>query len=122
MRKLFMLIACLGLAACVTTAPDPGVFDVAERSIAAAQAAGADELSPTELRFAEDRLQQAKAAMALKDYDDALMKIDESEINATLAIEKSRAALERRKVNELQRSNEALREELVKTYGEEFLQ
>lgn len=120
MRTIFLLVACLGLGACATTAPDPAVFTVAERAIAAAEAAGADELSPTELRFAQDRLQSARAAMTQKDYDDALRKIDESEINATLAIEKSRASVERRKVNELERSNALLREELLQTYGEEF--
>ena len=33
-----------------------------------------------------------------------------------------RAAIERRRVNELRRSNELLREELIELYGEEFLQ
>lgn len=122
MRTILILLACLGLNACVTTAPDPAVFTVAERAIAAAEAAGADELSPTELRFAQDRLQAARVAMSEKDYEDAMMKIDESEINATLAIEKSRASVERRKVNELQRSNALLRAELLQTYGEEFNQ
>jgi len=122
MRTLLTLLACSILAACATTPPDPAVFDVAERSIAAAEAAGASELSPTELRFAQDSLESARAAMAQNDYQDALMRIDEAEINATLAIEKSRASRERRKVNELQRSNELLREQLIQSYGEEFVQ
>lgn len=120
MRTFFVLIICTVLTACATATPNPAVFDVAERAIVAAEAAGAEELSPTELRFARDRLQAARVAMADKDYEDALRKIDEAEINATLAIEKSRASRERRKVNELQRSNEVLREQLLQAYGEEF--
>lgn len=122
MRTLLILIVCFGLGACATTAPDPSVLAVAERSIVAAKAAQAEELSPTELRFAEDRLRAAREAMAEKDYENVVILVDESEINATLAIEKSRAALERRKVNELQRSNALLREELLQTYGQEFLE
>ena len=37
-----------------------------------------------------------------------------------LALEKSRAAAQRRKVNELRRANEELRADLVDTYGEDW--
>ena len=42
------------------------------------------------------------------------------EINAELAIELSKTSIERRRVNELRRSNEVLREELQQTFGDEF--
>jgi hypothetical protein len=48
------------------------------------------------------------------------MAIEQSEINSELAVEQSRTALERRKVNELRRANELLKEELSATYGEVF--
>ncbi len=37
-----------------------------------------------------------------------------------LALEKSLAAAQRRKVNELRRANEALRVDLIDTYGEDW--
>ena len=120
MRLPLLCTALLALAACATTPPDPSVFDAAERAIEAAERAGAEELSPTELRFARDRLDLAREAVERKKYNEALLAIEQSEINSELAIEKSRAALERRRVNELRRSNELLREELVRNYGEEF--
>jgi len=120
MRILILPIACLALAACATAPPDPAVFASAERAIQAAERAGAEELSPTEMRFARQRLDLARTAVENKKYDEALLAIEQSEINAELAIEKSRTALERRKVNELRRANELLREELELTYGEDF--
>lgn len=120
MRRLFLVISCLVLGACVSTPPDPSVFASAERAVDAAERAGADELSPTELKFARDRLDLARLAVEKSKYDEALLAIEQSEINAELAIEKSRAARERRRVNELRRSNELLREELIRLYGEEF--
>lgn len=121
MRPLLLSFLFLLLGACVTTPPDPSVFDSAERAIEAAERAGAEELSPTELRFARDRLELARTAVDNKKYDEALMAIERSEINSELAIEKSRAAIERRRVNELRQSNELLREELIALYGEEFV-
>ncbi len=58
--------------------------------------------------------------MEQRKYAIAMYLIEESEINAELAIEQSRAAQSRRKVNELRRSNELLKEELQATYGESF--
>lgn len=122
MRPLFLSLIVLLLGACATTPPDPSVFDSAERAIDAAERAGAEELSPTEVRFARERLDLARTAVEKKKYDEALLAIEQSEINSELAIEKSRAAVERRKVNELRRANELLREELIALYGEEFVQ
>lgn len=120
MRLALIALTSLALVACATTPPDPSVFSSAERAIQAAEAAGAEEFSPTELRFARERLELARTAVDRKKYDEALLAIAQSEINAELAIEKSRTAVERRKVNELRRSNELLREQLVLSYGEEF--
>ncbi len=121
MRPLLLSFFVLLLGACATTPPDPSVFESAERAIEAAERAGAEELSPTELKFARERLELAHTAVENKKYPESLLAIEQSEINSELAIEKSRAALERRKVNELRRSNELLREELIALYGEEFV-
>ncbi len=121
MRPLLLSFLVLLLGACATTPPDPSVFESAERAIEAAERAGAEELSPTELRFARERLDLARVAVENRKYDESLLAIEQSEINSELAIEKSRAAIERRRVNELRRSNELLREELIELYGEEFV-
>jgi len=101
-------------------APDPDAVASAETAIQAAERAGAEELAPVELRFAREKLESAKLGMDKRKYAVAMYLIEESEINSELAIEQSRAAKSRRKVNELRRSNEVLREELESTYGESF--
>jgi hypothetical protein len=114
MRITFYLLSC------ASAAPGPDVFVAAERAIQAAERAGAEELAPVELRFAREKLASARLGMEKGKYDIALYLVEESEINSELAIEQSRAAQSRRKVNELRRSNEVLREELESTYGESF--
>jgi len=114
------LVVSLQLLSCASAKPGPDVFNAAERAIEAAERAGAEELAPVELRFAREKLESARRGMAQKQYEVALYLVEESEINSELAIEQSRAAQSRRKVNELQRANEILREELEATYGESF--
>jgi len=105
---------------CASVKPGPDAFDSAQRAIDAAVKAGAEEHAPTELRFARDKLGYAHQGMDQKKYEVSLYLIEESEINSELAIEKSRTALERRKVNELTRSNEELKARLEKEFGESF--
>lgn len=110
----------LFLSACAGAPPSPEVFDSAERAIASAERAGAEELSPVELRFARERLDLARTAVENRKYEAAMYAIEQSEINSELAIEQSRTALERRRVNERQREIEALREEFSGIYGDAF--
>lgn len=118
-RSILPLFCCL-LAACASTPPGPEIFESAERALEAAKRAGAEELSPVELRFARERLDLARQAVENKKYAAAGLAIEQSEINSELAIEQSRAAIARREVNDLRRSNEVLREELTGLYGDRF--
>jgi len=120
LRQTTLVFLTLALVACAAPRPDPAVFSTAEEAIVAAERAGAEELAPTDLRFARDKLAAAHKAMDNKQYDIALWLIEESEVNSELAIEQSRTAQSRRKANEARRANEILREELRSTYGEDF--
>ena len=120
MRFALALSASLLLLSCATAKPGPGAFESAEQGILAAERAGAAELAPVELKFARDKLAEAHRGMELRKYSIALYLVEESEINSELAIEQSRAAKSRRKVNELRRSNELLQEEMETNYGESF--
>ena len=121
MRIFPVLLVLPLLVSCASTrAPGPDVFESAQRAIETAERAGAEEFSPVELRFARERLDLARVAVEKGKNVEAMYAIEQSEINSELAIEQSRTAKERRKVNELQRSNEVLREELTTTYGEVF--
>lgn len=119
MRYLLVLLTLL-LASCVTPQPPEGSFDDAEEAIEAAIRAGAEDYSPVELKFAREKLAEARKGMVAKQYDKAIYLIEQSEINSELAIEKSRTAEARTRVTELARENEILREDFERTYGEAF--
>lgn len=119
-RKPFIFFLALLLAACATPKPGPDAFTDAEEAIESAERAGAEEHSPVELRFAREKLEEARKGMEYKQYDKALYLIEQSEINSELAIEKTRAAVIRIRVTELAREVEILREELELNYGEDF--
>ena len=120
MRTTIYLISSLVLLSCSTAAPGPEIFAVAEQAILAAERAGAEELAPVELRFAREKLAEARLGVEKRQNTVAMYLVEESEINSELAIEQSRAAQSRRKVNELRRANEVLKEELETSYGESF--
>lgn len=120
MRNLSIVLSALILASCVTAKPAPDAFNDAEEAMDAAVRAGAEEHSPVELRFAREKLAEAREGMEQKKYDKAIYLIEQSEINSELAIEKSRAAVMRGKVTELARENEILREDFEMTFGEDF--
>ena len=120
MRNLVVIIFTLLLASCTTVKPAPDAFNDAEEAIEAAIRAGAEEHSPVELRFAREKLAEARKGMEVKQYDKSIYLIEQSEINSELAIEKSRAALVREKVTENRRENAILREDYESTFGEDF--
>ena len=120
MRILVVIIFTLLLASCITVKPAPDAFNDAEEAIEAAIRAGAEEHSPVELRFAREKLAEARKGMEVKQYDKSIYLIEQSEINSELAIEKSRTAEIRAKVSEQTRENEILREDFESTFGEDF--
>ena len=116
---ILTLLLPLMLASCVTAKPAPDAFSDAEEAIEAAVLAGAEEHSPVELRFAREKLEEANKGMEYKQYDKAIFLIEQSEINAELAIEKSRAAVTRARVAELTRDNAVLKADFEATFGED---
>ena len=120
MKPILIALVCLVLAACTTVRPDPSILDTAEQAIQAAEAAGGDEFAPVEMRFAREKLASARIGMEKEKYEVAVYLVEESEINSELAIEKSRTAKTRRRVNELRKSNEELDERLRATFGDEY--
>jgi hypothetical protein len=114
------VFSILLLASCATPKPSPDAFANAEQAINDAIQAGAEEHSPVELRFAREKLAEARKGMEVRQYDKSIYLIEQSEINSELAIEKSKAAIMRAKVAELTRENEILGEDFESTYGEDF--
>jgi len=120
MKPILILIVCLLLAACTAPRPNPDIFATAEKVIQAAEDVGGDEFAPVEMRFAREKLASAKLGMEKQKYSVVVYLAEEAEINAELAIEKSRTAKSRRRVNELRKSNEELDASMRATFGDEF--
>lgn len=98
-------------AACSPTKPPTDDMGIATRNLAAARSAGADAFAPTELRFAEQKLAAANAAMANEDYDQATVLAAESSVNSELAVAKSRLGKARAAVGDLTRQNQQLKQD-----------
>lgn len=120
MKAILITLICLVLVACATVPPDPSILVSAEQAIEAAEAAGGDEFAPVEMRFAREKLESARKGMEKEKYQVSVWLMEESEINAELAIEKSRTAKSRRRANELRKSNEELDAKLRATFGDEY--
>lgn len=110
-----LLAAALVLAGCASTPAPLGTLDEAERAIASARAARADDYAPVELGFAEERLADARLAMENGDYDVARVEAEQAEVNAALAKARSRAAQGRAAVQAQVEENARLRRELLPT-------
>jgi hypothetical protein len=120
MKAILISTCCLLLSACTTTRPGPDVFDSAQKSIQLAEQAGGDEFAPVEMRFAREKLEVAQLGIEKQKFEVAVYLLEQAEINAELAIEKSRTAKSRRKVNELRKSNNELKQNLNESFGDEF--
>ena len=121
MRYLLLLLFMTPfLASCASPRPAPGAFESAEERIEDAVAAGAEQHSPVELRFAREKLAEAHKGMEERynQTEKSIYLIEQSEINSELAIETSRTAELRARVAELARQNEILREDFEATFGE----
>lgn len=120
MKYGLIFVICLMVAACTSVRPGPEVFFAAERAIKIAEEADCEELAPVELRFAREKLASAHLGIEKQKYDVAMYLLEQAEINAELALEKSRSALSRRRVNELRKRNEELDSKLRLTFGDDF--
>jgi uncharacterized lipoprotein YmbA len=107
------LAALLLLGACASAPPPMGTLQEAERAVAAAQAARAEDLAPVELGFAQERLADARLAMDEGDYALARSQAEQAEVNAALATARSRAAAGRAAVRRQSEENQRLRRELL---------
>jgi len=103
----------LALAGCASTPPPTGLLVAAERAIADAREARADDFAPVELGFAEEKLAAARLSMDEREYELARAQAGEAELDATLARARSRAATARAAVRQQSDENSRLRRELL---------
>lgn len=103
--------AVLLAASCATTT-QPGADLLAESAIKEAEAAGAQQYAPLELRNAKRKMEQAKAAREKKDYGMANRLEQQARVDAELAELKARSTKTQKAIDELEESMRVLRQEL----------
>jgi hypothetical protein len=96
--------------ACAGIAPTAKMANL-EYAINDALKADAATYAPLELRFAEDKYQAAKKAIADKEYEQAGRIIDQAQLDAQLAQEKALSAKAEKDASEMRQSIEALQGE-----------
>ncbi|MGB0133275.1 DUF4398 domain-containing protein [Dokdonella sp.] len=105
------------LAACGPTRPPPDVLGNAPQRLASARSADAQTYAPLELRFAEDKLRQARLASQDGDFKEASALAEESSVNSELAMTKAKLGKLRESVDDLKQENAEIERVLSSSEG-----
>jgi hypothetical protein len=101
----------LAVAGCASVPPPDDSMNLAQSQLQAARDAQAADYAPVDLGFAQDKFQQAQAAMAQRKYADAAKWAEESRADAELARAKARLAAARGQMQDKLAENNRLREQ-----------
>ena len=104
----------LTLGACATTPVPTEQLAVTTAAVAHAVSAGGQELAPTEMGAARDKLVRAHLAVAAKDNGQALRLAQQAQVDAQLAESKAEAQKARKAEAELLEAARVLREEMAR--------
>lgn len=108
-RVTATLILALALAGCATVPPPDGSMNQAQTQLQLARDAGAADYAPVDLDFAQNKFQQAQAAMVSRHYADAANLATESAADAELAQAKAKLGAARAQVQSKVQENSRLR-------------
>jgi hypothetical protein len=99
----------LVLGGCATVPPPDDSMNQAQTLLQQARDAGAADYAPVDLGFAQDKFQQAQAAMSDRKYADAANLAEESRADAELARAKARLGASRAQIQSRVQENSQLR-------------
>ena len=114
--SLLTLAVALTLAGCASVPPPDGAMNLAQSRLQAARDAEASDYAPVDLGFAQDKFQQAQAAMSTHDYAHASQLAEESRADAELARAKARLAAARAKIKSQLDANASLRRQMEQAH------
>jgi hypothetical protein len=107
----FIVAAGLAIGGCASMPPPDNAMNLAQGQLQAARDAQAADYAPVDLGFAQDKFQQAQAAMAQRHYADAAKWAEESRADAELARAKARLAAAREQIQGKLAENTRLRQQ-----------
>lgn len=112
------LVALLVLGGCASVPPPDASMSMAQNQLQAARDADAADYAPVDLGFAQNKFQQAQAAMASRDYEDAANLSSEARADAELALAKARLGTARAKIQAKVEENKRLRDQMDQAHPE----
>lgn len=110
--RLQLAVVVVLAGACASTPPSLDFLDAADQLALDAAGAGALEHAPLELKYAREKLGEARVAADSRDYPLARQLAAQSSVNSELAMAKTIAAKARDKARQARESNAALIQEL----------
>ncbi|GBC62993.1 DUF4398 domain-containing protein [Desulfonema ishimotonii] len=118
--RVIWVLGLLLMAGCASQAIGPVKQNIsqAETMISRAVQSGAEEYAPLELKLAEEKLQEARAALEAEETDVASQKAEEAMMKAKLAEARARTEKARTRVRDEQKDVELLRNESGRTRSE----
>lgn len=113
LNLLLLLLVAGALVGCSSKIPPPTQkLALSEAAINQAEAAGAVEFAPLEMRSSREKLAQAREAMTREENQKALNLAEQAEVDARLAEAKARTAKAQKTVDVLQESIQTLKKEI----------
>jgi len=109
--KVGLLVGLLALVGCASVPPPNDAMNQAQSRLQAAHDAGAADYDPVDLGFAQDKFQQAQAAMADRKYAQAADLAAESGADADLARVKANLGAARSQIQSKMNANAELRQQ-----------
>jgi hypothetical protein len=109
------LAALLALAGCASVPPPDASMSQAQALLQSAREAGAGDYDPVDLGFAQNKFQQAQAAMAARNYADAAQLSEEARADAELARARARLGSARAQIQAKIDENTRLRQQMEQT-------
>jgi len=113
-----LLCGALGASACGGVRQPTETLVQAEMAARQATESKAAQYAPTELRLAQEKLQNARIAMAADHHEDARRLAEQALVDAQLAEVRAQSDNARQTAQELRRSLEALRAEAERAAAE----
>lgn len=112
LSTLVLALALGTLGGCASVPPPDGAMNQAQMQLQYARDAGAADYAPVDLGFAQNKFQQAQAAMASRKYEDAAALAEEAQADAELARAKARLGATRAQIQRKTQANRELREQI----------
>lgn len=105
-------LAAMALAGCASIPPPTEQLAVSKVAVSNATSEGGNQFASAEMRAAQEKLDRATQAMTAEDYKNAQLLAEEAQVDAQLAMAKTRSAKAQQAATAVQEDSHILRNEL----------